>query len=210
MDRGPSSRSHDRSLPRKKNSYLRYRNCYCRPSLENDEFLLPNGRKSATCNPMDNQLCFQQCRCPCYLCCKINLLHGLQLHAHCLSFLTGTAWYIFEQYLLWSWEYKLCHWKIALRSIRMFYNGLEWTLAWVCSIINDVSLVSIDLIRNSAVSKGEEIFDDLRVADENAPPLRETIMRITNSDWNIWHWNFLFHNSAINYNIINFWLICDC
>jgi len=77
----------------------------------------------------------------------------------------------------------VCHFlQIALRSIRMFYNGLEWTLAWVCSIINDVSLVSIDLIRNSAVSKGEEIFDDLRVADENAPPLRETIMRITNSD----------------------------
>jgi len=77
----------------------------------------------------------------------------------------------------------VCHFlQIGLRSIRMFYNGLEWTLAWVCSIINDVSLVSIDLIRNSAVSKGEEIFDDLRVADENAPPLRETIMRITNSD----------------------------
>jgi len=76
-----------------------------------------------------------------------------------------------------------CHFlQVILRSIRMFYNGLEWTLAWICSIINDVSLVSIDLIRNSAVSKGEEIFDDLRVADENAPPLRETIMKITSSD----------------------------
>lgn len=77
----------------------------------------------------------------------------------------------------------VCHFlQIILRSIRMFYNGIEWALAWVCSIINDVSLVSIDLIRNSAVSKGEEIFDDLRIADENSTSLRETIMQITRSD----------------------------
>jgi len=51
--------------------------------------------------------------------------------------------------------------QIILRTIRMIYNLLEVVLSRSCAIVNDFSLLSIDVIRAAAVNRGEKTFTEL-------------------------------------------------
>jgi hypothetical protein len=52
--------------------------------------------------------------------------------------------------------------QILLRTIRRGYNGVEYMLSFVCTLVNDASLISIDVIRTTAINKEEQLFKDLK------------------------------------------------
>jgi len=51
--------------------------------------------------------------------------------------------------------------QIALRTTRMVYNLIEIVLSRCCAIVNDCSLLSIDVIRAARVNHGEKTFTQL-------------------------------------------------
>jgi len=51
--------------------------------------------------------------------------------------------------------------QIALRTVRMVYNLIEIILSRCCAVVNDCSLLSIDVIRAARVNHGEKTFTQL-------------------------------------------------
>lgn len=52
--------------------------------------------------------------------------------------------------------------QILLRTLRRAYNGVEYILSFICSLINDASLISIDVIKSTVIAKEAKLFTDLK------------------------------------------------
>jgi len=52
--------------------------------------------------------------------------------------------------------------QLVLRTVKQVYNGILFVLTWVCTMINDLSLLSVELIQRTVVLENEEVFVKLR------------------------------------------------
>jgi len=52
--------------------------------------------------------------------------------------------------------------QLVLRTVKQFYNLILMGLTWVCTMINDLSLLSVELIQRTVVLENEEVFVTLR------------------------------------------------
>ena len=53
--------------------------------------------------------------------------------------------------------------QLVLRVIKLGYNFVEWILMYICSCINDVSLLAVEIIQQTSLANGEDIYVKLKV-----------------------------------------------
>ena len=49
-----------------------------------------------------------------------------------------------------------------LRTVKQFYNVVLMGLTFICTMINDLSLLSVEVIQRTVVLENEEVFVKLR------------------------------------------------
>ena len=62
--------------------------------------------------------------------------------------------------------------QLLLRIIKLGYSGVEWVLMYICSCVNDISLLAVEIIQESSMSNGEDIYVKLKESVDklrNAP-----------------------------------------
>ena len=52
-----------------------------------------------------------------------------------------------------------------LRAFRYVYRWFEYILSFVCAITNDISLLAVEVVQESAVTKGEDMLEPFRSFD---------------------------------------------
>jgi len=56
--------------------------------------------------------------------------------------------------------------QLVLRLIKIIYLFMEWMLMYACSCINDISLLTVEVINESSLSNGEDIYTNLKESVE--------------------------------------------
>jgi len=54
--------------------------------------------------------------------------------------------------------------QLVLRVIKLGYNFIEWVLMYICSCVNDISLLAVEVIQESSLSNGEDIYVKLKAS----------------------------------------------
>lgn len=55
--------------------------------------------------------------------------------------------------------------QTVLRAFRYVYRWFEYILSFVCAITNDISLLAVEVVQESAVTKGEDMLEPFRSFD---------------------------------------------
>lgn len=74
--------------------------------------------------------------------------------------------------------------QLFLRILKIMYAAAEWTLMYACSMVNDVSLLALEIIHKTSVRSGEDIYVKLKksVNRVNEPiKLKESKVKLTKS-----------------------------
>jgi len=56
--------------------------------------------------------------------------------------------------------------QLVMRVIKLLYSFAEWVLMYVCSCINDASLLTVEVINESSLTHGEDIYANLKKSVE--------------------------------------------
>jgi len=56
--------------------------------------------------------------------------------------------------------------QLVMRVIKLIYSFAEWVLMYVCSCINDASLLTVEVINESSLTHGEDIYANLKKSVE--------------------------------------------
>jgi len=59
--------------------------------------------------------------------------------------------------------------QLVLRVIKIAYNFAEWILMYFCSCINDVSLLAVEVIQETSLANGEDIYVKLKASVDKLP-----------------------------------------
>lgn len=77
--------------------------------------------------------------------------------------------------------------QLVLRIIKLGYNFIEWVLMYICSCVNDISLLAVEVIQESSLSNGEDIYINLKesvdkIIDDKIPSVKTTTPTSAASD----------------------------
>jgi len=61
--------------------------------------------------------------------------------------------------------------QLSLRMVKIVYTFVEWLLVLACSCINDMSLLTVEIIDQSSLSNSEDIYENLKKSVEKLPEL---------------------------------------
>jgi len=74
--------------------------------------------------------------------------------------------------------------QLVLRLIKLVYNFAEWILMYFCSCINDVSLLAVEVIQETSLANGEDIYVKLKASVDKIqhPKVESSIYANTDVD----------------------------